>query len=117
MATLATPVDTLFERIENYARTSLELVQLYTVEKSADVVSTVATELVYVAVISMFVLTVNIGLALWLGSLLGQTYYGFFVVALTYALLALLLHFFKSVWIKSPINNALIDQMLKQHPI
>jgi hypothetical protein len=51
---------------------------------------------------------------LWLGELLGETYYGFFSIALLYLVIALLLYIFKNEWIKKPISNFVIDQLVKK---
>jgi hypothetical protein len=59
-------------------------------------------------------LIVNIGLALWVGKLLGDSFYGFFIVGGFYALLAIPLHIFREQWIKYPISNSIIKELLKQ---
>ena len=61
----------------------------------------------------MFTVIINIGIALWLGDILGKAYYGFFVVAGFYALIGGVLHFFMRDFIKKRTCNSLILQMLK----
>ena len=41
-------------------------------------------------------------------------FYGFFVIGGFYAFIAILLHFNRHYWIKTPISNSIIKQMLKQ---
>jgi len=50
---------------------------------------------------------------LWLGELLGKSYYGFFIVAGFYALLALIFSIFRKQLIKNPVNNSIIEQVLE----
>ena len=50
-------------------------------------------------------------LALWIGELVGKLYFGFFIVAAFYVLVALLLHYLPGL-IKSPVNDAIILKML-----
>jgi len=61
----------------------------------------------------LFFLILNIGVALWLGELLGKSYYGFFIVAGFYALLALIFSIFRKQLIKNPVNNSIIEQVLE----
>jgi hypothetical protein len=63
---------------------------------------------------AVFTLVINIGIAMWLGELLGKPYYGFFVVAIFYAVVMALLFIFRHEWIKTPVSNSIITQMIKQ---
>ena len=63
--------DSLLNSAETYAKTSIELVKLKTVDKVADGTSSLVA---YMAVVIAFILcfiTLHFGLALWLGALLG----------------------------------------------
>jgi hypothetical protein len=55
----------------------------------------------------------NLGLAFWLGDILGKTYFGFFVVAAFYILAGSIFYIFFSKRLKRYICNSLIQQMLK----
>ena len=109
-----TSIEMLFEKAESYGKTTIELAKLNVIDKSAKVVSSLATQMALGAVVAMFVLMANIGIALYLGELLGKTYYGFFVSAGFHLLVAALLYVFRNQWIKEPVSNAVISQMLKQ---
>lgn len=114
MSNIATPIETLFEKAENYSKTSLELLKLTAIDKSADAASSLAVRLVIFMVIAIFTLVANIGAALWLGEQLGKSYYGFFAVAIFYLIVAILLYLFRNEWIKTPISNSIIASMMKQ---
>lgn len=73
-------LDLLIERTVAYGRTSYELFQLTGLEKTSGMVSSLVPRLCVFMVFLMFFMIVNIGLALWLGEVLGKSYYGFFVV-------------------------------------
>jgi hypothetical protein len=60
----------------------------------------------------LFFITLNFGISLWLGALMGQSYLGFFVVAGFYGLAGIILYAFRNKWIKKPLNNSMINQML-----
>jgi hypothetical protein len=113
----ATPVETLFEMASDYSKTTLELVKLNAIDKSADIVSSLAAQLVIAIVVAMFVLMVNMGIALWIGELLGKSYYGFFVVAGCYTVIVMLIYAFRYPLIKIPVSNFVITQMLKQRTV
>ena len=114
MNEIATPIQALFEKAENYSKTSLELLKLSAIDKSADVASSFAVRFVIIMVVALFTLVINIGAALWIGEGLGKSYYGFFVVAIFYAIVGVLLYLFRQEWIKTPISNSIISQLMKQ---
>lgn len=106
-------INSLIEKGEQYGKTTLELLKLKTLDKSADVASNLVSWLIVVIFAVLFFLILNIGIALWIGELLGKSYYGFFVVAGFYALLALIFGIFRKQLIKNPVNNSIIDQVLE----
>jgi phosphoglycerol transferase MdoB-like AlkP superfamily enzyme len=109
----ATPIATLFERAEDYSKTTIELFKLEAIDKSSDVVSSLVTRLAVFMAVVLFILIISIGIALWIGKLLGESYYGFFIIGCFYALIAILLSTFRHQWIKYPVSNSIIKQMLK----
>ncbi len=110
----ATPIETLFEKAQDYNKTTIELFKLNAIDKSADVASSLLSRLAIFMVVALSVIIINIGIALWVGKLLGNAFYGFFIIGGFYALVAILLHTFRHRWIKYPISNAIITQLLKQ---
>lgn len=112
-----TPIATLFERAEDYGKTTLNLLKLNAIDKSADVASSLVSRLAVIMTVVLSVLIISIGTALWLGKLLGDAFYGFFIVGGFYALLAILLQVFRHQWLKYPVSNSIIKQMLKQKTV
>jgi len=110
----ATPLATLLERAEDYSNSTIELFKLNAIDKSADVVSSLVSSLAIFITVTLSLLIVSIGVALWVGKLLGDSFYGFFVIGGFYTILAILLHIFRHAWIKYPVSNSIIKQMLKQ---
>jgi len=110
----ATPIESLFERAEDYSRTTVKLLKLQAIDKTADVVSSLISRMAVFITVALSVLIVNIGLALWIGELLGNAFYGFFIIGGFYGLVALVMHFARHSWLKNPISNSIIEQMLKQ---
>jgi hypothetical protein len=102
----------LLDKAADYGKTSYELLKLKTVDKTSNAVSSLIPHSVVLIIVVVFVLFVNLGLAFWLGDILGKTYYGFFVVAGFYGITGLILHFFLHKWIKKVICNYMIRNML-----
>jgi hypothetical protein len=105
-------IESLIEKGEQYGRTSFKLFKLKTLDKSADVGSNIVSWLVVIVFAVLFFLILNIGIALWIGELLGKSYLGFFAVSGFYAFLALVSFVFRKQLIKAPINNSIISQIL-----
>ena len=117
MNNIAAPIESLFEKVEDYGRTTIELFKLNTIDKSADLASSLAVKAVIFIFAAMFILSINIGLALWLGKVLGKLYYGFFVVEGFYALIIIPVYIFRHQWIKAPLNNAIITKMMQEETV
>lgn len=105
-------IESLLERTVEYGKTSFELVKLKAVDKTSDVVSTLIPHTIVIVLIVSFLLFVNLGLAFWLGEILGKIYFGFFVVAAFYGLSAIVLHFLMHKRLKKYIGDYIIKQVL-----
>ena len=106
-------IQSLVDRTKDYVETRVELLKLKAVDKSADVISSVASKLVSAAIMIFFFIILSIGIALLLGELLGKTYYGFFVLAALYLITGLLFRSFGDKWIKEPVSTLLIKKLFK----
>ncbi len=107
-------IETLFEKAENYGKTTIELLKLKAIDKSADVASSLVVQIAFLIIVVLLVITLNIGLALWIGELLGKSYYGFFAIAGFYALMAILIRSVLRQSIKIAVGDFIIKLMLKQ---
>lgn len=107
-------IEMLYEKAEQYAKTTLELYKLKTIDKVTDVFASIASGFAIAAVIALFFVLITVGLALYLGELLGKTYYGFFALALFYLLLALVLMSKRKQWLEDNLNNYIINQIFKE---
>ena len=109
----ANPLESLYERIEAYGKTTYELSKLKSLETATLVATSLISRLSVIIMISLFVLVLNIGVALLLGELLGKSYYGFFIVASFYLTAGVVLHFYLHKWIKKPLSDLIIRQVLQ----
>jgi len=106
-------VETLFEKATDYGKTSYELLKLKALDKTTEVVSSLISQYAVLILILSFMLFLTLGLAFWLGEILGKMYYGFFVVAAFYAVAVILIHFFMHEWIKKRVSDNIIKRVLK----
>jgi hypothetical protein len=104
----------MYEKAENYTKTSLELIKLKTVSAVADVLSSLTSKIAVGAVVAFFTLFLNIGISLWIGKELGEYFYGFFIVALFYLIVAIVLLKTQHSLIKTPIGNMIVSSILKE---
>lgn len=105
-------IETLFERGEAYGKTSYELAKLKSVEAVIKIASYLMSRFSAIIMFLLFVLVLNIGVALWLGELLGKIYYGFFIVSAFDFVAVIMLYFFCRIWIKKAISDLVITHVL-----
>lgn len=102
----------LLKKAEEYGKTSYELFRLKSLDKVSSTLSDVVFKGILLGVFTLCILLLNIGVAIYVGEFLGKFYYGFFSVALFYAIVGCSVFFFMNSWIKKRINNSIISQLL-----
>ncbi len=112
MENQTTPVESLIDRVKSYVETRIDLLKLKAIDKSSSVFSLVIAMLVVILIGFIFLMLLNIGIALLLGELMGKTYYGFLIVAVFYVVIGLVIFSFKDKWLKMPIANSMIKKLL-----
>lgn len=105
-------IEALVEKAADYGKTGFELAKLKTLDKTSDIASSLIPHSIVFVLFASFLIFVNFGLAFWLGEILGNTYYGLFIIAAFYLIAALVLHFFFHKRIKNLIWNFIIKQAL-----
>jgi hypothetical protein len=106
-------IESLLERTAEYGKASFELVKLKALDKTTDAVSSLIPHYVVLVIVAVFMLFLNLGLAFWLGEVLGRIFYGFFVVAAFYGIAGILIHFFMYERLKKIVGDYLIKHVLK----
>jgi len=105
--------ETLLERVADYFKTTVELVKLKAVEKITDLISSLIPHAFIVGIIIFALLFLNIGLALWLGDILGNMYYGFLAVGAFHTFLAIVFRLFFYKGLKRVFSRQIIKGLLK----
>mgnify|MGYP000223707490 CR=1 FL=1 len=117
MENIAKNIELLYEKAEQYSKTSFKLVQLATIEKTSDVISSLAVIITISILFVMFTLFINIGMGLYIGALLKNTALGFFIVSGFYFLLVVAVFIFRKSLIKIPIDNLIIFKLLREEKV
>ena len=104
---------TLIDKSKDYLETQIELTKLKTINKSADILSTVVVMVSMILMGFLFLLFISIATAILVGHVLGATHYGFYIVGGFYGIILLIIYVQRGKWIKAPIANGLINKMLK----
>ncbi len=106
-------LESLIEKTIDLFKSSIVLVKLKAIDKTADIVSTIIPHAIVYILTGAFILFLNFGIALWLGEILGGLFYGFFVVAGFYGILGAIVCFFFRKRIKKKIADKVVRQLLK----
>lgn len=107
-------IEMLIDKAEQYGKTSIELYKLKAIDKSTDVFASLASRTVILVIISLFFILLTIAIALYLGDILGKTYYGFFIVSGFYGLVSILLLIIRKPFLEESFNDYIINQIFKE---
>jgi len=105
-------IEVLYEKAKEYTQTTIELYKLIAVEKTAEVLASLVFRIAFLCLAAFFILFSSIGLSFYLGELLHSTAIGFLLVSFVYLILTILLYNFRDKWIKAPISNLIIKELL-----
>ena len=107
-------VEKLFEKVENYSKTTIQLGKHLAIYSSAEIISNVAVKIVVFSLLGVGILFANIGLAIYLGEILQKPFLGFLIVAAFYLFVAILMFVFKNIFIKNPVSNYIVSSANKE---
>lgn len=106
-------IESLFESTIEYGKTSAELIKLRALHKTSEIVSSSIPHLMVIVVVIFFILFISFGFAFWIGILLENVFYGFFIVGAFYAIAGLLMHFLMHKWMKRKFGDFIVKQLFK----
>lgn len=106
-------IESLFEKTVDYGKTNYELFKLRLIDKVSDGLSSLIPLLIILILIGSFLVFINLGIALWIGEMIGNTYYGFFIVGGFYGLVTLIFYFFTNKRIKRIFYDFFVRKIIK----
>ncbi|MFZ1530215.1 MAG: phage holin family protein [Ferruginibacter sp.] len=104
-------LDDLFEKATGYAETRIDLFKLKATKQATEIASATASSTIFYVIIAIAVLILNIGIGLWLGELMGKSYYGFFVLAAVYLVAGFIFKAMRKSLVERPISNSIIRKI------
>jgi len=106
-------IENLVSRAGDIAETKVELWKLRAVGKLSETVSSLISVIAIVILIVTAIIILSLGIAFWIGSEIGKTSYGFFIVGGFYVLVGFLVYVFRRQLIKTPLSNLIINKFIK----
>lgn len=114
MENIATNIEKLYEKAENYTKTSIDLVKLKAIDKTSEIISSLAVVISVAFIVAIFTLFLNIGIALWIGDELNNMALGFFIVSAFYLIVGIIIFINRNSFIKVPIDNLIVGKLLEK---
>ncbi len=105
-------MELLYDKVKEYTDTTLELAKLKALDTASVAIGALVPRLLILLLLVLFVFCANIALALWLGALTGQAYYGFLIVAGVYVMLAIIIRYTWQERLGKKIADAIISNLL-----
>ena len=113
MDNIATNFEQLYNKAVLYTKTSLELAKLKAIDKTSDIISSLAVIISISMIVAMFTLFLNIGIALWIGEILNNLSLGFLIISGFYVIVAIIVYVLRKSLIKEPIDNLIVSKLLE----
>lgn len=113
MQSAISSIESLVSKAGDLAETKAELWKLKAAGKISETVSSLIAVMAIVLCISVAIIILSIGAAFWIGSSLGNVSHGFFIVGGFYVVVGSFIFLFRKSLIKAPLNNLIIDKMIK----
>lgn len=106
-------IELLIKNSIEYSKTSFEIIKLKTADSIAEGLSTFLPILLGLVLISFVCLFASIGLAIWIGLILGNLYLGLFIIAGFFGILSIILFFGFRKCIKRMVSNQILRKIIK----
>jgi len=106
-------IEGLLSETRSFMETKAELWKLKGVDSITTIISTLVSGGGVVLLATFAVFMFSIALALVVGRWLGSLAWGFFLVGSLYGLASLISYVFRNSWMKSPVQNTMIRELLK----
>lgn len=112
MENQSSTVESLIDRVKSYVETRIDLLRLKAIDKSSSFISLLISMIVVILILFIALLLLSIGVAFIIGDCIGKAGYGFLIVAGFYLITGLVLFLLRNKWLKKPIANSMIKNLL-----
>ena len=108
-----TSLEDLFEKLKEYGDTRVKLFKLKAINKVSGFFSTLISFLILFVILTLVIFCITVAFALLIGDWLGNSYWGFFIMAGIYIIIGLIIYSARNKFIKAPISNKLLTELLE----
>jgi hypothetical protein len=112
MENKTTIVEELFYKLKDYGETRLDLFKLKSINKVSGFLSTLIVSVLLIVLLFMVLICLTIGIALLIGTWLGNAFWGFFIIAAIYIIIGLVFYTSRNKLLKAPISDKLIKELI-----
>ena len=106
-------VEELIKKIKEYFDIRIKLVRLTLTEKCVLIFAGLITNGIVVIFLILAFLLISLGLGFYLSELFGNSYAGFFIMAIFYFILSLVIYLTKEKYLEKPIVETMIKKIFK----
>lgn len=107
-------VKELYSKAESFAKTNIELYRLKVIDKGTDIFASITSWVIIGLMLLFLILLASLGLAFYLGDVLGKTHYGFFAVAGIYFFVIIILFATRKSGLERFFNDYMVHQIFKE---
>lgn len=113
MGSVLTLFETLLEKAIEYLKTTMELLKLKSVDKISEWVSTALPMTFLLGILLFALFFLHVGLAIWIGKLVGDLFLGFLAIGAFYVFLMIVFRLFMYKRVKRNIRQQMIKTLLR----
>lgn len=106
-------LEELIEKIKEYFNTRIKLGKLTLIEKSVLIFASLITDGFVAVFLILAFLFISLGLGFYFSELLGNSFGGFFIMAIFYFLVAIIIYLSKDKYLEKPIIESMIKKIFK----
>jgi Putative Actinobacterial Holin-X, holin superfamily III len=111
MEKIFSQLQSLAEEVKEYVNVRISLVKLNVAETTSKIIANATAAVIAALIFLFFLFFASTGLALFLSSVIGNSYAGFLIVAGIYLVLGVVIWYSRGRLIQVPIMNAFIREM------
>lgn len=111
--TITSSIHKIIDQSKEYISTKIELTRLKAVDKASDAISDAIVTIIVMITALIALIFFSVAIAIMFRKIFGSYEYGFFIVGGFYFIVFLILFIQRKKWLKRPIENILIDKILK----
>jgi len=106
--------DDIIKHIKEYVNNSISLLKIELAEKISGIISNIIALFFVIIIFLLVLIFFSISLALLLGKITGENFWGFLIVSGLYFIIGILLWRGKERIIRIPIMNSILRQLFKE---